>query len=354
MAKRQPRTSRSVWEDQSTEYNPEAPAVVAALRAEKWKRRALYVIAWGVVPLCLLVTFAVISGNNAEDKSTDLTEASVLTNSSSGKSAAFAAVQQWLGADPSPLPGGAIVSWNGYTIEKPPAPKPDDNTKPLTYRFETHSFTVARGDQLFAVAVQVAVDGSASAMATSTPTLTPIVNADVNGQIASWFGLDSVSPPEAVADAVTAWANAFTSGDPDELRRAVQDKNPDHTFVPLTGVTSVASTSITAAADVPTGDENVKPTQMIIRVELSVWWNGEEPADDAQSKKPAPITYDLLIEDADTASPYVVAWGPVGSGPTLKAHGNAVTGLDLKSGLNNPGTTPTAPTPSASPSDGDE
>jgi hypothetical protein len=353
MAKRQTRTSRSVWEDQTTEYNPEAPAVIKALRGEKWKRRALYITAFGVVPLCLLLAAAQVSGAGQAKGEIDLAGASVVTNSSAGKSAAFAALQNWLSGDPSPLPQGLIVSWNGYTVEDPPPADPNKTTKPPTYRFETHSFTLARGDQMFTADVQVVVDGSASAMATSTPTLTPILNAELTQRVESWFGFDTTTPPEEVNDAVAAWADAFTSGDPDELRRAVQDKDADHTYLPLSNVASVVSTTAISAADVPTGDEGKKPTQMLVRVELRLWWAGEEPAEDDQSKKPAPITYDLLIEDADTAAPYVVAWGPVGSAPTLKAHANAMRGVDVKQQADTGESTP-GPTPSASPSEGAE
>lgn len=349
MAKRQIRAGRSVWEDQSTEYNPDAPAVVLALRRERWKRRALQTIAWGVLPVCLVTAFATNAAVNANTAASNTHVSSTSVNASAGKAAAYAAVQEWLSAVPSPLPGAGIVSWDGFAVETAPEPDPDDTAKAPTYRFETHTFTLARGTQLYTAAIQVAVDGDASAVVTSTPTLTPIVSASIDDQLDTWFGFDTANASASVSDAVTAWADAFTSGDADELRRAVQDKDSAHTYVPLTGVDAVISATIIAAADVPTGDDNVKPTQMILRVEVSVWWDGEKPADETSTTKPKPITYDLLVDDADTASPFVVAWGAVGSAPTLKPHSNALTGVKLAEPRDEPNS-PT-PAPTETPSD---
>lgn len=344
MARKSPRTSRSVWEDQTTEYNPDAPAVQSAIRSERLKRRALLWIAWVVVPLCLLVSLGLAASNTSNQKPTDLSKASTAANASPGKAAAFAAVQQWLAGDPSPLPGGALISWNGFTVEDPPPADPDSAAPAPTYRFESHVFTLARGVQMFTATVQVAVDGPASAMATSSPALSPVLNAQLTDTVVPWFGVKTTTATVPVQDAVKSWATAYASGDPNALRRAVQDKDVDHTYVPLSDVASVADVRITSAADVPTDDKTKKPTQMIVRVELSLWWNGSQPpADAVENRKPAPITYDLLIDDADTASPFVVAWGPAGTGTTLKAQANALTGVDLQQ-LKAPTTTVPAPT----------
>jgi hypothetical protein len=39
----------------------------------------------------------------------------------------------------------------------------------------------------------------------------------------------------------------------------------------------------------------------------------------------APLSFDVLLERADTATPNIVAWGTPGSGPTLTPYANAVT-----------------------------
>lgn len=349
MAKKPARPSRSLWEDQSTDYNPEAPSVVKALRGEKWKRRALMTIAFGVLPLCGIIALGIVSDNVSPSEAVDLSGASTATNSSAGKAAAYTAVADWLAASPSPLPDATIVSWNGYTVEDPPPADPNDSTSQPAYQFETHTFTLTRGGQLFTSTVQVAVDGAAAATVTTTPSLTPVAEASVAGDVVPWFATDPATASSHVSDAVEAWADAFTSGDPGKLVRVVQDKDDNHSYVPLTGVASVASVEIIDAAYIPTGDSK-KPTEMLVRVELSVWWDGQEPVDgeqggDSAGKDPTAITYDLLIADAGTASPYVVAWGGPGSGTSLKPYSNALDGVDLELATPEPGSKP-APTQS--------
>jgi len=344
MSRKQRRASRSVWEDQSTDLNPQAPSVVRAVRAEKWKRRALTTIAWGVIPVCALVSLGFVSANVAPKPGLDMATASLLTNSSEGKSVAYAAVQEWLEAAPSPLPGGVLVSWDGYTVQEPPKANTDNGEQQIMYRFENHAFTAARGAQQFTITVQVAVDDTAGATVTATPSISPIANVKVPGTIVPWFGYDSTSASQDVQKAVDAWADAFTSGDPDILLRAVQDKNTSHAYLPLSGVADVDEVVIIAAGYKPVEGEKVtNPDQILVRAEIRVWWDGQEPVDENGNDReaPEPITYDLLIADAGTASPYVVAWGGPGSGPALTPYMNALNGVEVTVPTQTDGPTPT-------------
>lgn len=328
------RATRTLWEDQSVEYNTEAPSVVTAMRNERWKRIAVKAGLFVVLPVTLLTSLSTIASPTGRDTGTDVVS-STGANSSPGKSAAYAEMSRWLSSDPSPLPDGQIVSWDGFTLVPTPAPQAGDNGKAIDYRFELHEFTLERGGARFAATVQVAVNDLAGATAVGSPNLAPVAATAVDVD-SPWFGVTSTNAPKPVAEAVSSWADAFTSGDPDELRRTVQDKSTEHAYVPLSGVSEVAGTTIVTAGFVPTGDDKqAKPDTLIVRVQLTVWWDGQKQSDTPGSTpekgtaKPTPISYDLLVHDAQSASPVVVAWGGPGTGPELRPHGNALVGVDV-------------------------
>src|SRR5699024_12766270 len=74
---------------------------------------------------------------------------------------------------------------------------------------------------------------------------------------------------------------------------------------------------------------------------------GEDDKDESEDveaqQAETTVTYDVLVRGADTAAPYVTAWGPAGSGPSLADHENAAA-LD--------GLVDEAPTGQLAPSDG--
>ncbi|MHB8319949.1 MAG: hypothetical protein ACYDEP_12100 [Acidimicrobiales bacterium] len=99
---------------------------------------------------------------------------------------------------------------------------------------------------------------------------------------------------------------------------SVGDPNTTHAYIPLSGVTSATDT-VVAAANRPGGAQ-------IVQIALTIVWNGESTTTTTSPSGTTPpqTTMDLLIERANTAAPVVVAWGPPGSGPTLKPYQNAV------------------------------
>lgn len=316
--------ARSVWEDQTVTDNPDAPALRKELGGLKWKRRALGVIAWGAVPAMFMMGAGMMAQANTPIES-DNSSASVVVNGSAGKSEAFRSLSSWLSNEPSPLPGGTIVSWDGFTSENPPAPASDSEVV-RHYTFETHAFTVARGASMFHAYVQVVVDDVLGASATANPSLEPIVDAQVTAAD-PWFTLQSTSASAQVKQAVDAWAAAFTGGDPDALHQIVQDRNTNRSYVPLSGVEQFIGAEIVAAGAKPLPDgKGITADMMVVRVSLSFWWKNGKPSVGANETEPVPtpVTYDLLVEHADTATPVVVAWGAPGDGPTLTAYQNAV------------------------------
>lgn len=333
--RRKPRNSRSVWEDPTGNLNKEAPTVKKLFRREKWKRRYLKFNALIAVPLILLMTFAVFTNATAPDTdATDPAAASRAVNGSYGKAAAFSAVSEWLAGAPAPLPGGSIVSWDGYSTQEAPPPE-DENDTPIPYRYETHNFTVSADTGAFAVSVLVAVDGAHQVTVIGSPSPRPLVTGEVDEQLVPWFGLEQTSASGPVKDSASAWADAYMSGDAEQLRRTVQDKDPKHYYIPFVGVERVDSVSVTAAAYLPAGDPDAEPKFMTVRVDVKVWWDGTAPPQKEDAEKsstgdgngdetaPALFTFDLLVDDPDSASPVVVAWGAPGSGSTLEPFQNA-------------------------------
>ncbi|MGO3234168.1 MAG: hypothetical protein ACTIKT_11945, partial [Microbacterium sp.] len=84
-----------------------------------------------------------------------------------------------------------------------------------------------------------------------------------------------------------------------------------------------------AGSDVDVAEQNLG---MFARVEVVLWWEGQErPERESTSSRPAPVTFDVLIENPNTATPLVTAWGAPGSGPSLVAYENAVNGVSADS-----------------------
>lgn len=336
--------ARSVWEDQTVADNPDAPARSKELNGLKWKRRALTFVAFGAIPAMFVMGAGMMAQANTPAE-TDTSASSVAVNGSKGKSEAFRALNEWLNTTPSPLPGGTIISWDGFTTEEPPAPTSDSEVK-RNYSFEVHTFTVARGASMFHAYVQVVADDVVGASVTANPSLEPIANVEVSASD-TWFTLQSTAASAQVKQAVDAWAVAFTGGDADALHQIVQDRNTDRSYVPLRGVEKFVGADIVAAGAklLPDG-KGIEADTIVVRVSLSFWWKNGKPAVAANESEPVPtpVTYDLLVEHADTATPVVVAWGAPGAGPTLVAYQNAVGTLltSPKSGMDDDAATPAA------------
>ena len=250
------------------------------------------------------------------------------------RAVATLAVQNWLNTPISPVPGvGQIISWDGATVQEKPvqtAQQAQQNQLPK-YDIEIHTFTIADSfGSTYVASIQVAVDPLAGALAFGTPSLLPVaaVNASAFSTANPWIGLSTSSAPETVVGAVVAWANAFTSGDADALRLAVQDENGQHSYVPLFNVID-HTVVVTRGAYLPEpgadpGAPVVKSTRMVVQIQLLVQWAGAKSP--TSSDKLPVITYDLLVEKVSGGAPVVVAWGSPGAGNTFTAYQNALSG----------------------------
>lgn len=253
--------------------------------------------------------------------------------------AATAAMNEWLTAEPQPVPGGEVVAVGA-------APVVDIGTEDdsdLDYETRLVEFTVVDDlNQRYSAQVLVALDPRGSSLVIGTPSLFPIPPdaTDSWGPSSEFPGLSAASVTDPVERAIGTWAAAFTSGDPEALRQVVGDGDETHMYVPLNGA-KVESVEPGAAAEV---DED--GTVILVRVEVQFTWVNVPTGDDLRGL-PA-VTYDLLIEHAGTAAPTVVAWGPPGTGPALVRHGNAVDAAGRETAdppKREAPTTPAAPPP---------
>lgn len=270
---------------------------------------------------------------------------------SPGKAAAMVEMTRWLSMNPQPLLGGQVISWDGFSdVERPEQTDAEKKNAPLPdYNFERHDFTLAdSAGNLFTSSVLIAVGpDNVGSIPYGTPSL---LAAPPTGSITvtmPWLGFQRANAGQPVSSAVSAWATAFTSGDPSKLRLATGDTDGDNSYMPLSNVASVSAKVVTSAYIPPENDENYKPgaatPNMIAQVELTIDWIGAPELEEGETNRTT-ITYDVLLQKADTASPVVVAWGGAGSGPTLKPFQNALIGNDVKQDANAPKPTGT-PTP---------
>ncbi|WP_146076170.1 hypothetical protein [Rathayibacter rathayi] len=322
-----------LWDENPQERdNPRAPSVSKMASNRKWVRRALYAIAFGIVPI---TCFAVLGNivNATTWAATDATRASISSNYSAGKVAAVEAMRAWLAQTPAPLPGGRMSSWDGY--ETRDIPLDDKGVRESDVAVELHHFTLTSGNGaemvVFQSDVEVRVSPTFGVKVSGSPTLMPGAPSATNGwpTVVTWPGYPSGTTSKAVTQAVTAWAKAFSAGTSDDLRLAVGDPDAKHSYLPLTGIESAAA-SITASADIPLADPEAKPVQMLVRVSLALVWKGQEApaADDATARAALPtVVYDVLVDGANTAAPRVVSWGGPGTGPELSAYSTAIDGV---------------------------
>lgn len=351
------KTATTMWDNPDSLTLNEAAPIVRTTRARMKARRAAVYI---VCALCVLTGFVGLASIIHPIKPADAAPASSLqSNTSPGKAAAYAAVTDWLAATPAILPGGSILSWNGYTVVPKPKVDPNNNNSARvipTYRSEIDYFTLTSGTGsnrvLYTSTVQVNVDAVHHlAQAASTPTLMPTVqgtDSNLTSTSILWPGYAPVSAPGAVSLAVKSWVKAFTSGDANTLLQTVGDQNGSHSYLPLTGVKSVAGITLIGGGAKPdsSGQAPTRPASMLVQVSFDPIWSGQKVPKNQVTGSSAPtLSYDLLINQADTASPHVVAWGGAGTGLSLSAYSNALTGVSSNNSA------PLVPTETPTPQD---
>lgn len=273
-----------------------------------------------ILPFMVLGYLALLPGFFSAQQGDEGAETTLSATSQMTKQAATTAVLNWLSSDPGPVPGGQIVSWDGITASAESTEVQNGDEVVRVPGYEVHAFTLgSSGKPVFSSKVHVSYDPQLGAQVQGTPSLEPLAPTALTGAPV-WQGVQAVGASDSVQQAVGAWADAFTSGDPDRLRLITGDPDPAHAYLPLIHADGYTDLSVGSAA--VRGDGLT-----VVRVAFSPTWSGAPlPAD---SQAPPSATYDVLVDRADTASPAVVAWGGPGPLDALQVHGNALTGVDL-------------------------
>ncbi|WP_443447780.1 hypothetical protein [Glutamicibacter ardleyensis] len=256
------------------------------------------------------------------------------TADSPTKATASNTITEWLNSTPAPLPGGNLASWDGVISSVEPE-MVEDNTGEMVEEpgLETHQFTVrSKSGQLFHSTVQVTWTETLGATVVGAPSLEPLMRdneaTDVD-MVEVWPGRALTPAPDGILPAVDVWLQAYISGDSNKIRLAMKDPNQEHSYFPLTQVAEAKIDRVTHFATNP--DD---PSQGLARVTAKVIWEGT-PVDSTSQEyinSGATQMFDILLQDVDTASPTVLAWGGTGTGQELTPYKNAFVGrtLDLE------------------------
>lgn len=307
-------------------------------KRRRWMR--WYFLSMGfAMPVIVFAGF--VSTQEMASSIEDLSAPSAMGEESSAvvesRAAATIAVEEWLSAEPSPLPQGRVLSWN-WAQEVPDLKEPERGSGGEIEPWDTiiaHDFTVVGKSTTFSVQVNTLVDPVGGVLVMGTPSLLPYAPAasGVSAQ-ALWPGAMSVSASEAVEQAINQWAKTFVGGEPRDLRLVVGDPVATHSYMPMVGAefhsSEVTEATVQPEMYTPEGQVPPDPEQIVARVELTILWGEEDELDDrGDVRELQVISYDVLVDRANTAAPQVVAWGGAGSGPTLEAYQNAVDGREL-------------------------
>lgn len=296
--------------------------------------------------LLIIILSQVIS--SASEKTADATAGASTPAQIEAENLSRLAIEDWLAADPSPLPGGRILGFDGST-PAPPGINEEDldpDADPLA-DISTQSWTLEARGLLYTAQVATVADPVTGVQVISTPSIMPVVPSTTSYSGSPWAGGRSVAISDDMRLAVKQWAQAYVSSDPATLRSVIGDGDATHSYLPLLGPTLVDAVITDAAIPSWASDpesSSTKPSDVVARVTLTVSWDPEADAEAGSSIRYSPILYDVLITAADSAAAKVVAWGGPGEGMALEPYANAVVGTELV--LATPSPTPT-PSPTA-------
>lgn len=302
-------------------------------RRYRLARRALALSPF-LTAFCALVAFIAV-GLLIQNMQAGSSAADEVSASQTGRIQAESALQDWLENDNSAFADSTIASRDGVSNTE----DVEATEGEVGYQLSTHDFTIRTAeDTYYRAAVRVAYTPSKGVKVISTPTVTPIAPTAV----ADWEpvepteGWRDVSASASATDAIGSWATALTSSTED-LKLTTRDEDASHVYATLTGVTT-AEVGVTDAMSPETRQSAADTSTLVATVNVQLVPDGAEDDEEATT-----VSYDVLVRGADTAAPYVTAWGPAGSGTELSDHENA-TSLD--------GTVDDGPSNQTQPSDG--
>lgn len=296
----------------------------------RWIRRYVWASVFLVIPLLFFSVYTVVASQSsmetliAQQQEAQQADARMAAASAT----AIGEMTAYLNSDPAPLTGGWVVSWDSAENVSRANPKADDDELSL----QLHTMTVADANGLYYSAqVTLRIDDTEGAAIVGEPSIVPKVpSVAVSSSAVPWPSAESITVSEDVTRAVDVWAAAFMGNDPAALRLVVGDRDSNHSYMPLVGVEFVSATvnaaTVTADGYDSTGQVVDNPSVVVLNVTLT----GDRGQTDEDGSPVYPTyTLDLLVVDADTAAPQVVAWGGTGSGLELSAYVNAISGRSI-------------------------
>lgn len=346
------------WDDLADEQG--RAEVLEQIPQKGWTKFLKPYMWFAVVSLPVLMVASIFTISNMSTEIEDMRD--VIANqkldaSSPGRALATETVRKWLAQEPSPLPGGYLVSWDGAT-KVPFNTRINDNNQDVSakdlYDAEVNNFTLAdSNNQLWTASLLMKIDKrDGSATPYGGPSLAYKAPASSDGwdDGSPWPGINSEVDVigDSVKTAVAAWAKAYASGDPAQLRQVTGDEDSSHAYIPLYNVADI-TTEVEDGAPLEWG----KTDTVIANVQMAITWQNQPTVENSETT--IPVSMDVLVERADTGSPVVVAWGPSGTGPTLQKFGNAIASREVdappspsasESVATQPSNKPAAPAPS--------
>lgn len=235
-----------------------------------------------------------------------------------GRIQAQESLQAWIEAGDATFKGSTIVSWDGITGRQNVAATDNDPA----FQLLTHQFTIqTKSGVYYGVSVPVAYSSSRGTKVLGTPSLTPTAPTATTGwepkiPTGQWKAAGLSQP---ATDAVNGWASALL-GQPQQLKLATRDGTAAHVYSTIAGSELVSATVVSSYAKANSQNQ-LDSSTIVATVDIAVRPAG---APDEQ-RETTTIRYDVLIRGADTAAPYVTAWGAYGSGFTLSDYENATS-----------------------------
>lgn len=322
--------------------NPEVAVPLIENNPARQRRRQrrvmkIYLYAAALLFPFLLLTLIILG---AQKINGTVSAPSTVAQTQQTETSALAQIQleQWLTTTPAPVAGGRILALIGATSTPPPPPQRGETASDAA--LNTYVFTVTDSAQLlYRASLQMSVSPTTGVHMVATPALLPvppISSAVADSQVWPWPGVESGSKDPAYASAVTSWAAAYTSGDASALKQVVGDPDENRGYLPLTGV-AFSGVAMTQVGDLWGKDQKPqqagRPQRVLIRVQAQqtvvtpgASAGSSSSVSSSSDSAAATVTYDLLLDRANTATPVVVAWGSPGA--VLQPYSNAIVGQD--------------------------
>ncbi|GAA4924308.1 hypothetical protein [Nesterenkonia rhizosphaerae] len=286
-------------------------------------------------------------------------------------------INRWLNSEEDPLPGAYVIDWNRVvTSYQAPDPEDVDENDPDTdisaISYETHYVDLGSNTgTLFEASVLVGYSDELEGFVASAPSLKPMLPPASNeGDTQAFPGAQDVQESEALDFAVQSFMEAFYSANPSALKVAVGDGREGTGYMPMPAAqrvdASITSTALAPGFRASDEEDAPLPEGVVARVQADITWPPTRvPADSAEALEAqglefdgllddqsldddaifddteadefdddgqrmvqrthrASVEYDVLILEANTQTPRVVAWGPPGTWRTLSEHSNAI------------------------------